>query len=288
MANLTGATPVNEAEFVAFDTETTGLSPVIARLVELSGVKFRLGGEVVGTYSSLIDPEAEIPPEATAVHGITAEMVSGQPTSRQVLSEFIDWAGSSSKVVLAAHNAPFDLGFLEVGFCRADIEVPEFPVIDTLSLSRKLVPSSPNHQLQTLVEHLGFESGSFHRALADSHHVRNLLLKLLQLAPKAQTWADVSRMTTVHRITDLSKVARKMLEGAPADYDAIREAITSGSVVNLVYEGSRSSSSRLVTPRSVHTWRGTVYLTAFCHTAQEERTFRLDKIQSFQTVTSAV
>jgi DNA polymerase III subunit alpha, Gram-positive type len=196
MGNLTESTPLSDIAFVAFDTETTGLSPAVARLVELSGVKFRYDGEIISTFSTLIDPRMNIPREATAIHGITNRMVKGQPSSAEAVPKFIKWAGEDS--VLAAHNARFDLGFLEVALLEVPIEVRRFPVIDTLSLSRRLVPGAPNHQLKSLAEYLGFQSDQYHRALADSHHVRNLLLKLLALVPDVQNWEAFSKITRLH------------------------------------------------------------------------------------------
>jgi DNA polymerase III epsilon subunit family exonuclease len=282
MGSLTETTPLSDIEFVAFDTETTGLSPVVAKLVELSGVKFKYDGEIVSTFSTLIDPGTDIPREASTIHGITNKMVKGQPSCSEAIPEFIHWAGPSP--VLAAHNAKFDLGFLEVALSRIPLEPPTFPVIDTLALSRRLVPAAPNHQLKTLAEHLGFQSGEYHRALADSHHVRNLLLKLFAIAPDVQTWQDFGKITTIHQLSDLSSAALKMLDRMPAGFEQLREAISSGSLLNMTYQGFGSSSARMVTPRSIHTWRGNVYLTAYCHSACEERTFRVDKIRNFQTV----
>jgi DNA polymerase III subunit epsilon len=72
--------PLSEVEFVAFDLETTGLFPVVNRIVEFGAVRFRLDGQVLGTWEQLVDPEYPIPPSVTEIHGITDSMVRGQPT----------------------------------------------------------------------------------------------------------------------------------------------------------------------------------------------------------------
>ncbi len=82
---LSHARPLSDIEFVAFDLETTGLFPVVNRLVEFGAARFRLDGRVLGTWEQLVDPECSIPLEVTNIHGITDAMVRGQPTLAQAL-----------------------------------------------------------------------------------------------------------------------------------------------------------------------------------------------------------
>lgn len=282
MAHPAAETELKDLLFVGLDTETTGLSPLASRLIELSGVKFRCDGSVVSKFSQLIDPEADIPSEATAVHGITADMVRGQPTYRQVVPDFLNWL-EDDNVVLTAHNASFDLGFLEVALARLRMPPPTYPVIDTLNLCRRLVPNAPNHQLKTLTEHLGLETGGYHRALADSYHVKDLFLKMLPLMPDCTSWHQLSNHCGILEFADLCEEGFSQIDTMPEGFESIKEAITSEIPVQLVYNNGHTSR-RKVTPHSVHTWRGHLYLTAFCHDAQSERTFRLDKIVSFRTL----
>jgi DNA polymerase III epsilon subunit family exonuclease len=284
MESIAASAPLSQLCFVAFDTETTGLSPVAAKLIELCGVKFSLKDGVIDTFATLIDPQDDIPPEATAVHGITDDMVDGQPSCREAVTGFFEWLGTDS-TVLAAHNAPFDIGFLDTAISRLRLPVPSIPVLDTLNLSRRLLPEAPNHRLQTLAEFLQLESGGYHRALADSHHVRNLLVKLLSLVPEVTCWSDLTGYCNPFKFSDLGAPILDRLHTMPAGFDYIATAITNGEKVSLVYRGSRSY--RLVTPRSVHSWKGNVYLTAYCHLSDAERTFRLDKIDRFQPAAEA-
>ena len=103
--------PLAEVEFVAFDLETTGLFPVVNRIVEFGAVRFRLDGRELGTWEQLVDPECPIPPGVTEIHGITDTMVRGQPTVARALPGFLDFLGRTEAILLA-HNATFDLGFL--------------------------------------------------------------------------------------------------------------------------------------------------------------------------------
>ena len=94
--------------FVAFDIETTGLTPVVDRIVEIGAVKFR-NRKIIDTFQELIDPEMPISPGAFAVNGITDDMVRGKPVIEHVLPGFVDFLGQA---IPMAHNSPFDIGFL--------------------------------------------------------------------------------------------------------------------------------------------------------------------------------
>jgi DNA polymerase III epsilon subunit family exonuclease len=100
-----------DVTFIAFDTETTGLFPVMHQLVEIGAIRFRLDGRELATFQLLIDPHIPIPPNVQQVHGITDAMVRGQPIIEHVLPEFIEFLGAPTTLLLA-HNAPFDPGFL--------------------------------------------------------------------------------------------------------------------------------------------------------------------------------
>jgi DNA polymerase III epsilon subunit family exonuclease len=280
MGHPSPKTALTSLEFVAFDTETTGLSPVAARLVELSGVKFRLDGSEVSTFSQLIDPESNIPADATAIHGITDQMVDGQPVVKVVIPQFLDWIGGC-EVVLLAHNAPFDLGFLEIALARLKLCIPENPILDTLVLARALVPEAPNYQLRTLVEYLELESGGYHRALADSNHARHLLVKLMSMHPDIVTWGHLQEVADMLSFTDVVEEGFEQLKSMPIGFEWIRDAIDDQTPIRILYRNGRISA-RTVTPQSVHCWRGNVYLNAFCHMFHAERTFRLDRIIEFE------
>jgi DNA polymerase III epsilon subunit family exonuclease len=281
-------TYLHDLEYVCFDIETTGLSPVVARLVEISGVKFRLHEkEITSSFSSLINPETEIPAEATAVHGITNKMVANEPKFEQVVAEFIQWIGHD-KVVLVAHNAPFDLGFLRVALMKMGQNLPCNPVIDTLTLSRTVAVDAPNHQLKTLVEHFALDPGSYHRALADSYHVLNLLRSLIKISA-VSSWGDLAKLGCLLSFDRLEDFADKISHSPQTlrSVESLNQAITRGLSVNLTYQGYKSTS-RTVRPLNLIVSRGNYYLTAYCESAEAERTFRVDRIASLELLTSEI
>lgn len=163
-------------KFIAFDLETTGTKPKEDMIVEIGAVLFE-GGRAVKGYGTLIDPGCPIPPDASAVNGITDEMVCGQPKVADVLSDFADFCGD---LPLVAHNAPFDFRFLLEDIKLHRAPAPSGLVLDTLPLARKVFPGLPNYKLWTLVRHFEFPSGTFHRAEEDSSYCGLLFAKIVE------------------------------------------------------------------------------------------------------------
>lgn len=283
---ILGVSP-NEAlqgmEFVAFDVETTGLSAIACKLVELSAVRFNGRGETISEFSHLINPETDIPEEVSAIHGITSDMVMNEPPARVILPQFLEFLGGQA--VLLAHNASFDIGFLRVGLKRLGLDVPAHPVIDTLTLARSVVFDVHNFQLKTLAEFFGVMANDYHRALADSHHVREIFGRMLGENPGIATWGDLVDLNCVQLLSpDESE------EEVPAELSeftiTIRQAIKDGKRVRMVYSGTgRYKSSRVVQPLAVLENRGYYYLSGICQQAEAERTYRIDRIKSLTILT---
>jgi DNA polymerase III epsilon subunit family exonuclease len=283
------AQSLSDTVFVAFDTETTGLNPVVARLVEISGVKFLADGTVLSTFETLINPQTPIPEPASAVHGITDEMVADAPLCGEAIPAFFSWATATNHCpnqrpnVLVAHNAPFDISFLEIAMCRLQMPLPSNTVLDTLTLARQLIADSPNYQLRTLVEHLGLESDGYHRALADSHHVRKLLLAMIGQLGKNEPLSTLIQIGGRLTFIDRSQPQEGSRWAEDPDVLTIRRALDAGQDLRIVYSGVRKGT-RTVTPLSVLITAGAPYLTAYCHLAAAERTFRIDRIVQMETL----
>ena len=158
---------VSRVVFTAFDTETTGFSPGSDRIVELSAVCFTVK-EVLWETNWLINPQRRIPPYARAVHGITDKMVAGRPTFRRVWPHF---RKAASGTILLAHNAAFDVGFINAELKRAGMDSVPLPVLDSLHIFRRWYPRSPSHSLAVLVEYLKLPATRFHRALDDAAYL---------------------------------------------------------------------------------------------------------------------
>jgi ATP-dependent DNA helicase DinG len=161
--------------FVAIDLETTGSDPAVDRIMEIGLVRFREGVEEA-SLSFLIDPGVEIPLRIQHLTGIHPGMVAGKPAFAARLPEMQAFLGD---LPLVAHNAPFDQTFLEMEFRRAG--APFAPtVLDTLELSRVVLPRAKSHRLQALCTALGIELERHHRAEDDARAAGHLFLALLR------------------------------------------------------------------------------------------------------------
>ena len=166
--------------YTVFDVETTGMSPVHNRIIEIGAVRIEHDGSL-SHYETLIHPECSIPYQITRLTGITNEMVANAPTFQEAANEFLQFIEGSK---LVAHNARFDLAFLMESLGRT----PGVPLwtngaYDTLSLSKKAYPGLPSYSLKSLRQalQLGNEiDGSAHRALYDAEITMELFRKTMQ------------------------------------------------------------------------------------------------------------
>ena len=280
--------PVRDLTFVAFDTETTGRHPIISRMVEISAIKFTGRGQILDKRTQLINPEQVIPADVTAIHGITQSMVAQMPNYKQVIPSFVEWmssfAGAGDDMpVMVAHNANFDVGFLQVALSRMQLSMPQNAVLDTLTLSRKLIQDSQNHKLQTLIEHLGYEAQTYHRAEADSLHVMKLFLHLLSKLGNKCTLGNLLEESGAIFFKDPITLIENYSECKNPRVAFIGEVIESARDLQIHYRGF-GIKDRQITPVSVMKSGKRYYLSAYCHAAKSERTFRVNRIATMVPV----
>ncbi|MCK4258683.1 MAG: PolC-type DNA polymerase III [Halanaerobiales bacterium] len=185
---------LDQIEWVVFDVETTGFNPTEEEIIEIGAVKIR-GGEIVDTFSTFINPGKLIPPKITELTGIDDSMVSDAPTVAEILPDFVDFFEGT---VLVAHNATFDLRFLQAGLVKADLneKVSVITILDTLNLSRALLTDLKNHKLNTLVDHFKVSLENHHRACDDAKATGEILLKLLELLnDEIKTLDDINSLS---------------------------------------------------------------------------------------------
>jgi DNA polymerase III epsilon subunit family exonuclease len=268
-------TGLTDITFVALDTETTGLQPIVHRLVEIGAVRFRLDGWELATFQQLIDPEIPIPPNVQQVHGITDAMVRGHLTIGHVLPRFIEFLGTPDTILLA-HNAPFDLGFLAMALTRLGIAYPPHYVFDTLDMARRLYPTWPSHSLEHVATRLNVANGAEHRALSDARVLKDVFLAMLRRPPPVKAITDLMRISQPLTFADAPVCTIE----PPAGFEALSTAITERCAITIVYEhGWQRPKPRKITPRLVLEVHGVAYVIAHCHWSDAERTFRLDRIR---------
>lgn len=170
-------TPLHEVTFVVVDLETTGGPAREAGITEIGAVKVT-GGERLGTFATLVNPERSIPPFIATLTGITNALVAQAPTLDSALPAFLEFLGDS---VLVAHNAPYDVGFLKGACAQLDYTWPAPIIVDTARLARvALQPGEVrNCKLATLAAHFHATTQPIHRALADAEATTDVLHALI-------------------------------------------------------------------------------------------------------------
>jgi DNA polymerase III epsilon subunit family exonuclease len=165
------------SRYVAFDVETTGLRLWRNdRIIEIGAVAV-IGDEMAEEFHTLIDADKPITKAAEKVHGITREMLAGQPKTRDALTSFQQFIGNNT---LVAHNADFDIGFLGYEYSRIGQGLRNRHIC-ALKLSRKLYPALPDYRLETVAKHvLGIEveRGRLHRALDDARLTAKIWIEI--------------------------------------------------------------------------------------------------------------
>ena len=188
--------------YIVFDIETTGFSSIRDRIIEIGAVKV-VNGEIVDRFSTFVNPERPIPFEITSLTGITDEMVMGAPAIGTVLPQFLEFAGDG---VLVAHNAGFDVGFIEQN-CRERGLNDRFIYVDTVALARVLLPTLSKYKLNIVAKALNISLENHHRAVDDAGATAEIFVKFVEMLKKDQ----VTTLKEVNRYGDRNVNAiRKM------------------------------------------------------------------------------
>lgn len=199
---------------IYYDTETTGVRHDKDRIIELAAydpIENR-------TFCELIHPGMPIPPEATAIHKITNEMVSTAASFKEVGQAFATFCPEGT-ILIAHNNDAFDKLFLEAEFKRNDLVFPPFRFIDTLKWARKYRNDLPRHTLQSLREVYGFPANQAHRALDDVivlHQVFSAMIDDLSMEKVMELLAQPQGITRM----PFGKHQGKLLSEVPKDYVA--------------------------------------------------------------------
>jgi DNA polymerase III subunit epsilon len=173
------STPLFDVTFCVLDLETTGVSPSECAITEVGAVKYR-GGDLLGSFQTLVDPGLPIPPSITYLTGITESMIYDAPRIESVLPAFMEFIGET---VIVGHNVRFDLSFLEAATRRLGYGRLSNDSVDTARLARRLVRAEVrNLRLHTLAAHFRSPVSPNHRALEDARATAHVFHALLERA----------------------------------------------------------------------------------------------------------
>ena len=181
-----------DGTFIVFDLETTGLNPASEEITEIAAVRV-VEGEIRDSFQTYVNPHKPIPAEITELTGISDETVADAPDLDKAVPAFLAWAGEG-QYPLVAHNAGFDMGFLRTACQRLGIE-REFTSIDTLEMSRLMLPHMHKFKLNILAKELQVGPFEHHRASEDAAVLGRIYVKLLKRLREemhAVTTADIN------------------------------------------------------------------------------------------------
>lgn len=188
--------------YVVFDLETTGFSSVKDKIIEIGAVKVA-GGRIVDTFSTFVNPKRPIPYEITQLTGITDEMVMECGEIESLLPEFLEFAGDA---VLVAHNAGFDVGFIEQN-CRIQNIESHFVYVDTVALARVLLPTLSRYKLNVVAKALNISLENHHRAVDDAAATAEIFVKFVHMLKEH----DIATLQEVNRFGAMNPNAIKKL-----------------------------------------------------------------------------
>ncbi|UCH77947.1 MAG: WYL domain-containing protein [Candidatus Coatesbacteria bacterium] len=266
MATSSYDAAVADARWVVFDLETTGLSVAEgARIVEIGALKLE-GSRVTDHLFTLVDPEAPIPPAATAVHGLTDADVASQPKLAEAFPRFVDFAADG---VLVAHNLPFDLSFVVAASRELALPPLANATVDLLGLARRLVPGLESYRLASLARAFDVSNPSPHRALGDVAVESQLLLAFAAAAGEGRT---------VRELVLLSRELPPEAAAAAEAVVALEWAAAAQETVAVIYRGREGETERDITPSRIKARKGVCYVAAYCHRSRARREFRLDRL----------
>ncbi len=162
--------------YAIIDIETTGSKPHYDRITEIA-VVLHDGLSIFDSYSTLINPEKDIPEFISSLTGITNEMVKGAPRFFEIAKQIVEF---TDERIFVAHNARFDYTFIKSEFASLGYNFDR-KTICTVKMSRKLIPGQPSYSLGKLCKNIGIELQNRHRAFGDAHATAILFDRLIKI-----------------------------------------------------------------------------------------------------------
>ena len=259
---------------VAFDLETTGLSPLFDKILEIGGVKISPDGST-SQFQELVQPGVPISHDNTLIHGISDATVAEAPTLDEVLPRFMHFLGDAP---LVAHNAKFDTGFVVLALHQQGLPLPDNPVYCSLTLARSIFRDAPNNRLDTLAEFLSIPIKRHHRAWDDASTCLQLVAGALD---KLGTTAPESlQKSLLGHLSDYRNI-----ESTPPHLSGLVELVARRTPLSIKYSGGSTPGDwRSITLQSLLPLPSGNVLYALCHRSNRYKFFNLKKIRDFKNL----
>ena len=259
-------TPIEDVPLAVVDVETTGLDPQTGdRVCEIAVLRVD-PGEEPRLWVSLVNPERPISPGAYAVNRIEDQEVADAPPFGTLIAQI---NAALDGAVLVVHNVPFDVGFLRAEYRRAGTRFPMVQALDTLELARRCFRFRRNG-LRDVAWQLGVSAPGLHRAEGDVWATYHVLQRMIQIL------YDEGRDTLGDYLEPRRSPPPDRAMGASDLPEPLATAVRDGRPIAMRYAGPRGTTERVISPLLVDG----PYLVAHCHLRNDERTFRLDRIEA--------
>lgn len=266
-------TKLKEAPLAVFDFETTGINPYSGHRVIEIGILTSVGGEVQESYETLVHPKRLVPEQASKINDIYDEDLENAPFFIDILPRIDSLLADR---VLVAHNAPFDLSFLHVEYHLARKKFSQGPACDTVKLARNQY-DFPDNRLGTICDAFDIENQQAHRALAD---VRATFEVFLRFAKDLEENGEATVEDWLKAQGGDVRQPEVNQHDLP-DHHPVASALREGSGLEIEYcDKYGSGTKRVIEPLLCHD----NLLIAHCRLRNEQRTFRLDRIQSVEAL----
>ena len=185
-----------DSDFVVFDLETTGLSAITDTIIEIGAVKVQ-NGTIVDRFSTFVNPKVPIPYRIEQLTSINDDMVMDAPVIEEILPKFMEFCRDC---IMVAHNAEFDMGFISAA-CEKQGLPCEFTVVDTVAMSRTLIPTIAKYKLDQVAKALKIDLNHHHRAVDDAECTAHIFLKLCERLKEQEVY-DLDGANELARSSD--------------------------------------------------------------------------------------
>ncbi len=256
---------------IFLDLETTGLSPLVDRMIEISGVKYKDGEWT--TFDQLVNPEIPIPEHTTDIHGITDEDVAGAAPIRVVLPEFLEFMEDCA---IVAHNAKFDSGFLLFWLHQLGLPFPNSRIYCSWRFSKMAFPELQSYKLGNICESLDLVLENHHRALDDAYACLQIFLKGLQSLYKKEAIRD----GYLYHMKEFEKYDHFEI---PEHLKGLVSKVCYQQIVDIKYTGGNHKNKyRPIRPVSFLPMPEGLVLYGLCLLSNMQKSFFIRKIQAFK------
>ncbi|MGE3610309.1 MAG: PolC-type DNA polymerase III [Bacteriovoracaceae bacterium] len=265
---------------VAVDLETTGLSPLVDKIIEIAAVKISVDG-VISTFHQLINPLIEVPESTIQYHGLTNEDLADAPTIKKPLKEF--WI-FTERLPVVAHNSTFDLGYLIKASHDFQLEFPPLDVFDSCRFARSVYKPTTNppknFKLSTLSDFVGFKL-NHHVAMEDTM----ACLKIMAHASNYENAKVALERSFVFRLSNFNK---NECFNFSSRLNGLKDLVQQKELLALEYRGNNNSGSRPVRPIGLMPLPQGPVLFAECLMSGMNKSYLLKKIKSYSKLEASL